>query len=111
MDVKIAWLLPTMALLAACTGTSTQALLRRRAIPSQEPRAYQQLAITSDLAPAPLDGTPLVYFPPLAEIVLFGGIDENGHTFGDTWAFDQHGWRELHPATSPTRQGVIRDGL
>jgi hypothetical protein len=100
MDVKGAWLLPMMALLTACTGTSgstpTPAGIR-----SQEPRAYQQLAITSDLAPSPLDGAPLVYFPPLAEVVVFGGIDENGDTYGATWAFDQHGWRQLHPATSP----------
>ncbi len=98
--MKIAWLLPTLALLTACTGTSNSTPTPA-AIRSQEPRVYQPLAITSDLAPPPLDGTPLVYFPPLAEVVLFGGMDENGHTFGDTWAFDQHGWRELHPATSP----------
>jgi hypothetical protein len=97
---KISWLLPTLVLLTACTATNVS-----RATPpgirSLAPRGYQQLAITSDLTPSPLDGTTLVYFPPFAEVVLFGGIDENGHTFGDTWAFDRAGWRELHPATSP----------
>lgn len=98
--MKIAWLIPAMALLPACTGTSSSTPTPAR-IHSQEPRAYQQLAITSDLSPSPLNGAPLVYFPPLAEVVLFGGIDENGHAYGNTWAFDQHGWRELHPATAP----------
>jgi hypothetical protein len=98
LDVKIAWLLPTVALLSACASTGsapTPASIR-----TQQPPAYQQLAITSDLAPPPRDLTAMVYFPPLAEIVLFGG-DENDHSVGDTWAFNQHGWTELHPATSP----------
>jgi hypothetical protein len=43
----------------------------------------------------------MVYFPPRAEVVLFGGTDDNGHTYGDTWAFDQHGWRQLDPAVAP----------
>ena len=99
--VKMAWLIPPMALLTACTGTTT-GTPTPASIRSQEPRAYQQLAITSDLAPLPLDGAPLVYFPPLEEVVAFGGSDQNGRTHGDTWAFDLHGWRELHPASSPS---------
>lgn len=43
----------------------------------------------------------MAYFPPGEELVLFGGADLYGHGLGDTWAFDRHGWRQLHPATSP----------
>lgn len=100
MDVKIAWLLATMALLTACTSTSSSPP-SPAGIRSQEPRAYQHLAITSDVVPAPRDDTAMVYFPPRAEVVLFGGTDENDHTVGDTWAFDEHGWTELDPASSP----------
>ena len=99
--MKFAWLIPTMALLTACTGTSSSTPTTATISP-QEPRGYQQLAITSDLTPAPRYETAMAYVPPFAEVVLFGGIDDNGHTLGDTWAFDQHGWRELHPATSPS---------
>lgn len=59
--------------------------------------------------PAPLPswgttfGTSMVYFPPEKEIVLFGGAaNESTHTFGDTWVLNSHGWKELHPAVSPT---------
>lgn len=87
--------------LTACTSTPTSAPTST-GVGSPEPRAYQPLAITSDLVPAPRDFSGMVYFPPRAEVVLFGGADENGRTVADTWAFDQHGWRELHPATSPS---------
>jgi hypothetical protein len=98
--VKVAWLLPIVALLTACISTRSIAPTSAN-IRSQQPPAYQQLAIGSDLAPPPRDLTAMVYFPPLREVVLFGGSDQNGRTLGDTWAFDQHGWRQLHPATSP----------
>jgi hypothetical protein len=99
-DVKVTWLPPTMALLTACTSTGS-GTPTTRGIRSQEPTAYQQLAVASDLAPSPRDGMAMVYFPPRAEVVLFGGTDDNGHTYGDTWAFDQHGWRQLDPAVAP----------
>jgi len=47
----------------------------------------------------------MAYYPPGREIVLFGGVTPSRHGFqralGDTWIFDEHGWRRLHPRHSP----------
>lgn len=34
--------------------------------------------------------------------ILFGGIDPNGRTLGDTWRWDGSGWTQLYPSASPT---------
>jgi len=34
--------------------------------------------------------------------ILFGGLDTNDVPLGDTWLFDVHGWRQLHPPHSPS---------
>ena len=68
--------------------------------------AYQRITITSHTSPTPRYGLAIAYFPPKKEVVLFGGQDLNsGRTLGDLWVFDRHGWRELHPALSPSARG------
>lgn len=70
---------------------------------------YESLAISSDIVPSPRGGTVMAYFPPGNEVVLFGGWGSGGagpsDYLNDTWVFDRHGWRELHPATSPPARG------
>ncbi len=108
LGMKQALLLPTLALLSACSNTSST-VPTPSASQSPEAPVYQQLAITSDLSPSSLNGTAMVYFPPDAEVVTFGGIDQYGyaHTYGETWAFNKHGWRQLHPVTSPSARAYF----
>jgi hypothetical protein len=99
-NVKAAWLLPISALVAGCASSPAGA--KSPAVPSQQSAVYQSLAVSSQLSPSSRESEAMAYFPPGNELVLFGGADYViGHVFGDTWAFDRHGWRQLHPATSP----------
>jgi hypothetical protein len=98
-NVKGAWLLPISALVAGCA--TSPAGPTSPAAPSQQSTVYQSLAISSALSPSPRDSEAMSYFPPGKELVLFGGAHLYGHGLGDTWAFDRHGWRQLHPPTSP----------
>jgi hypothetical protein len=47
----------------------------------------------------------MAYYPPDHEVVLFAGETPSGHPYphglGDTWVFDAHGWKLLHPRHSP----------
>jgi len=42
------------------------------------------------------------------ELIVFGGTDSTGHTLGDTWAYDAHGWHQLAAAqqSPPARAGA-----
>lgn len=76
-------------------------------------RHFAPLALTSHSAPSPRTSVALGYYPPRNEVVLFGGDtpDERGvrpHGLGDTWLFDDHGWRRVHPQHSPpAREGGL----
>jgi hypothetical protein len=102
-DVRIGLCLGIAVLVTACAGSSAGPKPKTN---SSEPTAtYQALTISSRAAPSSRSETAMAYFPPGQEIVLFGGSDENGRGFGDTWVFDRQGWRELHPAVSPPARG------
>lgn len=63
---------------------------------------YESLAIANGQTPPPRTAATMVFFPPGKEIVLFAGSAvPSGQELGDTWVFDRHGWRQLHPAVSP----------
>ena len=38
-------------------------------------------------------------------VVLFGGLDQNGHGLGDTWEWDGQSWSEQFPGASPSQRG------
>ncbi|HEX6492954.1 MAG TPA: kelch repeat-containing protein, partial [Candidatus Dormibacteraeota bacterium] len=41
-------------------------------------------------------------------VLLFGGIDWAGHSYGDTWSWNGSRWTLLHPPTSPSpRSGSV----
>jgi hypothetical protein len=44
----------------------------------------------------------MVYDAARQEVILFGGIDSNGTTIGDTWAWDGTTWSAKSPAVSPS---------
>lgn len=49
----------------------------------------------------------LTYYPPVQEIVLFGGF-EGEQVFDDTWVFDGQDWRQIVSATRPpARNGHV----
>ena len=39
--------------------------------------------------------------PVAGRVVLFGGLDPNGGTLGDTWLWDGATWTQRFPVTSP----------
>ena len=72
------------------------------------------LAIDNAAAPSPRTSVNLAYYPPDHEVVLFAGDTPYKprppyeHGLGDTWVFNAHGWRLLHPKTSPPpREGGL----
>jgi hypothetical protein len=66
---------------------------------------FAPLSLTSRAAPQSRQSAPMAYYPPGREVVLFGGETPYRHGFqralGDTWVFNAHGWRRLHPRHSP----------
>ncbi|HTS49579.1 MAG TPA: IPT/TIG domain-containing protein [Bryobacteraceae bacterium] len=36
-----------------------------------------------------------------SQVVMFGGVDMNGNTLGDTWVWDGSNWTQKFPGTSP----------
>jgi hypothetical protein len=53
--------------------------------------------------PAPRSNAVLAYDPARAGIVMFGGIDNQGRCFDDTWLLQDGRWTSLpRPATAPT---------
>jgi hypothetical protein len=40
------------------------------------------------------------------QLILFGGFDDNGDPFDDTWTWDGTDWTELHPAGTPGARGA-----
>lgn len=70
--------------------------------PRTSPSARDQSPeLTSSTEPSARNAPSLAYFPPDHEVVLFGGQGDSARSLGDTWVFDRHGWRELHPPMSP----------
>jgi hypothetical protein len=63
--------------------------------------AWQQVSATG---PPAREGAVMAYYPPLRELVLFGGSpDTTPQSFGDTWTWSAHaGWQRLAPSTSPS---------
>jgi Galactose oxidase, central domain len=63
--------------------------------------AWQQI---STVGPPAREGAVMAYYPPLKELVLFGGSpDTTPQDFGDTWTWTAAaGWQRLTPSTSPT---------
>jgi hypothetical protein len=52
-------------------------------------------------------GSRLTYYPPVQEIVLFGGF-EGEQVFDDTWVFDGQDWHQIVSATRPpARNGHV----
>jgi hypothetical protein len=91
---RIAACIGVMLVFAACTST--------QATSTKSPSSFETLAIRYHGAPVSSYGTSMVYYPPAKEIVLFGGADQYGHGLGGTWAFNRYGWKQLHPAVSPS---------
>ena len=71
------------------------------------------LGVAAVLGPAPVQAqaaatTPpgrawasFAYFPPLRQLVLFGG-NKGSTVYGDTWTRTGSTWTQQHPATSPS---------
>jgi hypothetical protein len=85
---------------AGCAGGS-----RGPAFPGPSGGPFAPLSWTSRAAPPARQTTVMAYYPPGREIVLFGGVTPYRHGFeralNDTWVFNEHGWRRLHPRHSP----------
>ena len=64
---------------------------------------WTQVAYSS--APPARADAAIAYDPATQSTVLFGGLNEGGSVYGDTWTWDGK-WRAMSPATSPSpRQG------
>ena len=64
--------------------------------------ATGSLSSWSPLVPASRSDAPMVYDPAAGQLVLFGGIDTNGDSLGDTWTGNGTTWTEAAPASSPS---------
>ncbi len=73
-------------------------------IPQRAPAACTQLQwqyqYLSQSPPARL-GHAMAYDSFRGVTILFGGLDTNQDVLGDTWRFDNHGWKQLQPAHVP----------
>ena len=86
-------------------------------------RAYNGTTWTNlspPLDPGPRSDASLTYDAALGELVLFGGLDTNDDTLGDTWTFNGTTWTPIGPSArsdyasaydSATNQLVIFGGL
>ncbi len=45
------------------------------------------------------------------QAVLFGGLDVNGNTLGDTWTYSGTTWSQVIPSSAPSARCFPRDGL
>ncbi len=74
--------------------------------------ATGSLSSWSPLVPAARSDAPMVYDPAAGQLVLFGGIDTNGISLGDTWTrerYDLDGGRSvLEPERAQRRCGGLR---
>jgi Galactose oxidase, central domain len=52
-------------------------------------------------SPAPRDGAAMAYDAATGDIVLFGGVNGQGRSLGDTWTWDGSTWARQSPATHP----------
>jgi hypothetical protein len=41
------------------------------------------------------------------QVVLFGGYDQSGNYFGDTWTWDGRRWTQQHPVDSPSPRAAM----
>lgn len=59
--------------------------------------------------PAPRQYPMMTYDPVDGYVLLFGGSNDTGRYFGDTWTYSGGAWTELHPTISPTARddGVL----
>jgi hypothetical protein len=44
------------------------------------------------------------------QVVLFGGYDQSGNYFGDTWTWDGRTWTQQHPVDSPSPRAAMGMG-
>jgi hypothetical protein len=51
---------------------------------------------------SPRSGVAMVFMRELGEAVMFGGADEHGDAFGDTWIWRNECWRPAHASTGPS---------
>ena len=54
--------------------------------------------------PSPRNWTQIAYFPPMREVVLFGGQTRTGKSLDDTWVFTESRWHRLQLVVSPPAQ-------
>lgn len=90
-----------IGLAAGCSSAPPSTTATTSGAQRSHARLLQTLALRGGREPVASYGTTAVYFAPMREIVLFGGADAFGHGMSDTWVFDRHGWRRLHPPESP----------
>lgn len=90
--------------IAACIGVmlALAACGSVQSTPTETHSSFETLSISYHGAPVASYGTSMVYYPPAKEMILFGGANEYGQGLGDTWVFNRYGWKELHPAASPS---------
>jgi len=91
---RIAACMSVMLVFAACSSAQSTS--------TRSSSSYETLAIRYRGTPVSWYGASMVYYPPAKEIVHFGGTDGAGHGLGGTWVFNRFGWKQLHPAASPS---------
>jgi hypothetical protein len=52
--------------------------------------------------PATADGS-----SPPCHVLIFGGVDSNGHDLDDSWLWDGTNWRRVNPPRSPSRRDSV----
>jgi galactose oxidase-like protein len=60
------------------------------------------LDVISGQSPSGRFGHAMAYDSFRGVTILFGGLDTNNLILGDTWQYDNHGWKQLHPAHAPS---------
>ncbi len=91
--------LAAQAALAVVSIALCQVLMSERAQAACLQLAWGDLILSQ--SPAARLGHAMAYDSFRGVTILFGGLDTNQVVLGDTWQFDNHGWKQLQPAHAP----------